>query len=221
MTDTRTRILDTAERLFAEHGYAGTSLRHIISEAGVNLAAVHYHFRSKEGLLEAVVTRRCEALNRERLELLSRFEREAGNRPPDLEKIFEALLVPAFKLARESGNGGALFARLMGRLHAEGDLSPRILKNNFGPVLAAFTRALRRALPGLPEEELLLRIHFAIGAMAHTLRGTGQLEFLSGNACFQAGWQATLESLVQFLSGGFRAPAKAAPASIAAAIQET
>src|ERR1022692_2401549 len=82
MTDTKERILDTAERLFAKQGYAATSLRGIIAEAGVNLAAVHYHFHSKEALLEAVILRRSVPANRERLALLDRFEKEREGNPP-------------------------------------------------------------------------------------------------------------------------------------------
>ncbi len=207
--DTKTRILDTAERLFAEHGYAPTSLRKVIAEAGVNLAAVHYHFHSKQDLLEAVVVRRAAPVNRERLEMLARYEQEAGGKPPSVEKILEAFLAPAFRLARECAEGGAAFARLMGRLHAENDALPRILKNNFGPVLAAFHSALHRALPEVPKEELFWRMYFAVGAMAHTLRGDQGLEFISNGACSKPDWQATLRRLVDFLSAGFRAPVQA------------
>ena len=78
MIDTKERILDAAERLFAENGYAATSLRRIMNDAGANVASVHYYFRSKESLLEAVLVRRATAANRDRLELLERFEREAA-----------------------------------------------------------------------------------------------------------------------------------------------
>ena len=73
--DTKQRILDSAERLFAEYGFAGVSLRTIIADAKVNLAAIHYHYRSKEALFDAVILRRLEPINRERLELLD----AAGN----------------------------------------------------------------------------------------------------------------------------------------------
>src|SRR5689334_6672408 len=97
-TDTKASILDTAERLFAERGYASTSLRTITSAAGVNLAAIHYHFRSKEALLEAVVSRRADAVNSRRLEILDQLRKDAGGRPLPLEQIFEAFLGPAFEM---------------------------------------------------------------------------------------------------------------------------
>jgi AcrR family transcriptional regulator len=90
MTGTKEKILDTAERLIGEQGYAATSLRHVIAEAGVNLAAVHYHFGSKEELLDAVVVRKVTPLNEARIARLERVEAETGSGPLDVEKVLEA-----------------------------------------------------------------------------------------------------------------------------------
>src|SRR5258705_11177243 len=89
--DTKHRILDSAERLFAEYGFAGVSLRAIIADAKVNLAAIHYHYHSKEALFDAVILRRLEPINRERLELLDALERTGK---PTLEQILEAFFAP-------------------------------------------------------------------------------------------------------------------------------
>src|ERR1700675_3517531 len=99
--DTKTRILDAAELLFMEHGFEATSLRSLTSAAGVNLAAVNYHFGSKEELFEAVLTRRLDPMNQERIELLTRVEREASGRALSCEKILFAMLIPALRLARD------------------------------------------------------------------------------------------------------------------------
>ena len=101
MNHTKESILDTAERLFAANGYAATSLRSIIAEAGVNLAAVHYHFHSKEALLEAVILRRSVPANQERLALLDRFEKAAEGKPVPLEKVIEAFVAPTFRMSRD------------------------------------------------------------------------------------------------------------------------
>lgn len=205
MNDTKERILDTAERLFSEQGYAATSLRSIIAKAGVNLAAVHYHFHSKEALLEAVVLRRSVPANRERLALLDRFEQEAGGNPPPLEKVIEAFVAPTLHLSRDSQSGGIVFMKLLGRLHAEGVLRPRIA-SQFGDVLKRFGPALRAALPDLPPEELFWRVNLAIGALAQTLRGASRdLETIS-NVSLAFDSETALERLVVFLSAGFRAP---------------
>jgi len=205
---TKERILDTAERLFSEHGYGATSLRSIIASAGVNLAAVHYHFHSKEALLEAVILRRWVPANQERLDLLARCEQEARIGPPPLESVIEAFVGPTFRMARDPESGGMVFMQLLGRLHAEGDLLPRILTSQFGEVLERFGAALRRALPDLPPEELIWRLHFAIGALAQTLRGGSKdLEAIS-NMSLSFDSEAALDRLVVFLSAGFRASVK-------------
>src|SRR4051812_43041858 len=92
--DTKTRILDAAEQLFMEHGFEATSLRQLTAAASVNLAAVNYHFGTKEELFQAVLTRRLDPMNQERIELLDRVEREAGDKPPQVEKLIFAMLVP-------------------------------------------------------------------------------------------------------------------------------
>jgi len=206
VNDTKERILDTAERLFSEQGYAATSLRSIIAGAGVNLAAVHYHFHSKEALLEAVILRRSVPANRERLALLDQFQNEAGANPPPLEKVIEAFVAPTLQMSRDPSCGSMVFMKLLGRLHAEGDLLPRILTSQFGDVFQRFGAALRAALPCLPPEELSWRLNLAVGALAQTLRaGSKDLQTISDlSLSFDS--ETALERLVAFLSAGFRAP---------------
>lgn len=209
MNHTKERILDTAERLFAAQGYAATSLRGIIAEAGVNLAAVHYHFHSKEALLEAVILRRSVPANLERLALLDRFEKEAGTDPPALEKVIEAFVAPTLQMSRDPEGGSMVFMRLLGRLHAEGDLLPRILTSQFGDVLQRFGGALRAALPDLPPEELFWRLNLAIGALAQTLRGGSKDLAKISDLSVSFNSETALDRLVAFLSAGFRAPVPA------------
>lgn len=206
MIETKEKILDTAERMFAEHGFSGTSLRGIIAQAGVNLASVHYHFHSKEVLLEAVILRRVEPVNAARLALLDECERAAGGGPPELENVLKAFLVPTLQVAHKSARGGMTFVKLMGRLYAEGEHLPRIFRTHFGLLLKRFDDALRRALPDLPPEELFWRIHFAMGAMAFTLRGNEELRIMSGGLCSTDDPEGALERLVAFVSAGMRAP---------------
>src|SRR6478752_5764427 len=115
---TKTRILDAGERLFVEHGFEATSLRSLTTAAGVNLAAVHYHFGSKEELFQAVLTRRLDPMNQERIDLLEKVEREAAVRPLSCEKVLFAMLIPALRLARDEKRGGKDFLRLVGRAYA-------------------------------------------------------------------------------------------------------
>jgi AcrR family transcriptional regulator len=191
MNETQAKILDTAERLFAEQGYAATSLRHIIAEAGVNLAAIHYHFGSKEDLLDQLVMRKAGPVNEERLALLDRFEKEAAPAMPRLEQILQAFLeAPLLRI-----NNSPCFAKLMGRMYGEG-LMPVLVERHFQPVVTRFLAAFGRALPRLTPAELALRMQFLVGAMAHTMF-----------AVRPADSAVLLRELIAFLSGGLRAPA--------------
>ena len=115
--DTKSAILDAAEELFARRGPNAVSLRQVIARAKVNLAAIHYHFGSKESLLQSVLSRRLVPLNAERLALLEAVERKSRRMP--LEKILEALVGPALRLSRDPRKGGGEFMRLLGRCFTE------------------------------------------------------------------------------------------------------
>ncbi len=167
---TKARILDAAEALFVEHGFEATSLRRITATAAVNLAAVNYHFGSKEELFQAVLTRRLDPMNRERIALLTRFEREAAPRTLSCERILAAMFIPALKLARDPRRGGKDFLRLLGRAYA--DPAPfirRFLSEQYAVMISRFKLAFGRALPQLPKKELSWRLHFVMGALSYTL----------------------------------------------------
>ena len=204
--DTKQRILDSAERLFADNGFDSTSLRTIIADAKVNLAAIHYHFHSKEALIDAVILRRLEPINRQRLEMLDACEQAAGDGGPSLEAVIEAFLAPPFRLASDY-QGGTSFARLMGRiLTSEKSLVPRF-KQHMSEVLRRFPQALQRAMPELPRQELFWRLQFAGGAMAFTLLRGKDLEALTEGLCDTSDTEPTIRRLVAFAAAGFRAPA--------------
>ena len=196
MTDTKEKLLESALRLFAEHGYAATSLRHIIADAQVNLAAIHYHFGSKEDLLDQLVQRKAEKVNLERLARLDQLEAGADGRPLPVEAILGAFFLPT----ADSAEANPLFVRVMGRIHAEG-LMPSIVQKHFYPTAKRFLAALRRSLPDLPEAEFFWRVHFMMGAMAHTMCGTPMFPGPTGD------FHGRMRKLVTFLSAGFRAPA--------------
>jgi AcrR family transcriptional regulator len=199
MIDTQHRILDAAERLISQQGYAATSLRQIIAEAGVNLASVHYHFGSKEELLDEVVMRKAGPVNEERLAMLDRAEAECGpGRALPVEKVLEAFLAPAFYKRR----GSPQFVRLMGRVYGEG-LMMGIVTRHFQLVVQRFQAALVRALPELGPEELKWRTHFMIGVMAHTMFGPPEGQ---GEGAREV--ELLVERMVAFLAAGFRVPAR-------------
>jgi len=206
--DTRERILDTAENLFATNGFDGTSLRSITGDAHVNLAAVHYHFGSKEALIRAVIARRVEPVNRERLALLDACEGASPDASPPVEDILRAFLRPSLRLLQSPDRGDALIRHLLGRIIISSDeRMEALLIENFGEVGRRFLSALRDALPHLGRPDLAWRFLFTLGAMAFTMTDRNKLKFISGGTADPADVEAALEELVAFLAAGFRADA--------------
>jgi AcrR family transcriptional regulator len=213
---TRAAILDTAERAFAEHGYAATSLRQLTRIAGVNLAAVHYHFGSKEGLAKAVLARRFEPINAERQR---RLDGVLAAPAPDLAAIVRAFIEPplrAGELPARPGGDAPLPAdrlcRVFGRISVE---QPQFLRaflvRQFRAVGSRFVAALERVLPDVGRAELWWRLHFLIGAMAHTLQNSATLVHVSGGACAAGDPESLIEHLVAFATHGLRAGAVTRP----------
>jgi AcrR family transcriptional regulator len=170
--DTKSRILDAAETLFIECGYEAMSLRQITSRAEVNLAAVNYHFGSKESLIHSMLSRRLDRLNQERVKLLDRFDNMLGDRLT-CEHVLGAMFIPALRLSRDPKVGGKAFLRLLGRAYTDPSSFIRdFLNGHYASVALRFFDAFQRALPHLPREELGWRLHFAIGALSGVLAGT-------------------------------------------------
>ena len=158
---TRQKILGAAEALFAERGFAGASLRQVTAAAKVNLAAVNYHFGSKDNLIEEVFRRRLDELSRRRLERLAKLE-AAGN--ASLETVLDAFITPALELSLDR-KGGSVFMRVLARAFAEHNSNLRtFLSDNYGYVLKDFAAAFARLLPQLDKQELYWRLDLAVGA---------------------------------------------------------
>ncbi len=203
--ETRDQILDTAERLFSEHGLDAVSLRALTAEAGVNLASVHYHFGSKEALVTAVFDRRVDLINQERLELLDAAERKAGNGPLALEDVLRAFYLPAMRISQQAGS---TFMRLCGRMHAEpADYVQKYFDEKFGPVIVRFVAAFARAMPELSVKERSWRLHFAAGALIFTLLEGEKVKQFSQGQCDPANFEEAVEHMVHFAATGLRAPA--------------
>ena len=205
--NTKTRILDTAERLFAHQGIEATSLRTITAEAGVNLAAVNYHFQSKEALMHAVIARRLDPINQRRLAMLDAYEAEAGFAPVPLHQLLDAMLRPIFEMLSSPAKA---FAPMMSRIFTESsDLTEKVFQKHMAHVLARFFPALERALPHLSRTDLLWRMQFMMGAVAHTIGGARVLEVLSGGLCDSSDVEGILQRLESFLLAGLEAPVPA------------
>jgi AcrR family transcriptional regulator len=203
---TRDLLLDAAERLFARDGFDAASLRAITREAGTNLAAVHYHFGSKEGLARAVFARRVGPLNDERLRLLEVLQ--ARSTAPALEELIVAFVAPALTLGddRENGKGLANLGALVSRAleSREGDPFRALVFEQFQGVRDRFLTAFHHALPELPLAEVHWRFLFTLGAMIHTA-SKGHLVALGIPGGRPSSREERLRRLVTFLAAGWRA----------------
>jgi len=204
--DTKDRILDAAEHLYARKGYHSTSLREITGQAGVNLAAVNYHFGSKENLLRAILERRIVPLNEVRLELLKKVKEQAisENRRPGVRDIFHTFIEPAiswFSDDRENSD----FMILVGRVHSDPDQTIRsYFLNLMYPAFHVYFETFCEAMPGCERETVFQRFLFAIGAMAHAIRGipTVHTDLLPEGVSGGFDTKTLTESLVDFVTRG-------------------
>lgn len=208
-TDSRERILDAAEKLFAERGLGATSLREIAAAAAANTGSIYFHFKTKAELTREVFRRRLAPLDAERLTRLEACECLAAPSAPLVRDILEALIVPLARLTR-GGGGGRHFLGVLGRTYSEPDPEIiRMLERDHNATLERFCEALAQALPDLPGEQLRLRFHFALGAVAHTLGSEVTWRMLSGRRPSAGSWQRALDALLPFLVAGFEAPLEA------------
>lgn len=210
--ETRERILDVAERLFMAHGYEGTSMRMITGEAEVNLAAVNYHFGSKEALLREVFRRRLVWLNHERLAALDALEAEAAGGPLKPSAIVEAFFGTLLRMGEEESLGGMTFLRLLGRTLTEpADFIRTFFAGEYAEVIDRYKDALFLALPDVPREEIVWRFHFMLGSMSYAIAGTDALQIVTGCELDLEGEgryaaRRLAARVMPFLLGGLRAP---------------
>ncbi len=199
----RERILEVAERMFAEHGMSGVGLRAITTEAEVNLASIAYHFGSKDGLLEALFAQRVAPIAQERLRLLALCHTDIAK--PALEQILDAFLRPALTLGVQPQFGGPAFVKLRARLATEPVMTTRkILSKAFDLSSRQFIDALMKALPHMPRAEVEWRFHFMLGAMFYTMADSGRIQALTNGRVDPGDVKRALHHMIPFLAAGFR-----------------
>jgi len=204
--ETRTRILDAAEELFMQHGFEGTSMRQLTAKADVNLAAVNYHFGSKDALIEAVFRRRLDPMNCARIAALDAIEATGRTLPP--EAIIRAFVGESLRMIEDAKGGGRNFIRLLGRTYTDPQKPIRqLIGQLYAPAMERYKTAFARALPHMPVDELVWRMHFMFGTLAYTLAATDTVQLIAGCKPEDRYDAQLLESrLAAFLLAGLRAP---------------
>jgi len=196
---TKDRILGAAEELFAQFGFSGTSLRQVTSRADVNIAAVNYHFGSKENLVNEVFRRRMDDMSAQRLAAL---KAATAQHPGDLEPILAAFVQPALAIAQDR-HGGA-FARVVARAYAEkNDALRKFLSDHYGHVLREFAKAIAGCVPHLSKEDLYWRLDILVGALTYAMADFGLIRRPAG-VTEAAHRERAARELIRFASAGFR-----------------
>ncbi len=200
----RERILDSAEALFAEHGYDGVTLRQIAKGAGVDVALANYHFGKKLDLFQAVFERRAAHLNESRIEALHACQAKAGKKGPSVEQIIEAFLRP-LELAQETGDDGwRHYLALIAYINNSPYWGPRMMSQLFDELVQEFISALKKALPKARDEDIYWCYHNLSGALTLTLANTGRIDKLSRGKCSSDDFQAAYDHMIPFTAAGFR-----------------
>jgi len=206
--DTKQRILDTAERLFADKGFTETSMRTLTHEAQVNLAAVHYHFGSKERLFAEILGRIVAPVNAERTRRFDALQKRGGEL--QLEAVIEAFLAPAIEFTSDDSERAQHLRQLISRMQMHRESMHAEMLAIFGEVVNRFSGLLLQALPHLDPATLCWRMHFLIGSMCFTFNDPQGIEQLSRGLCRSDDGTHFLDQMVAAFAGAFRAPAPAA-----------
>lgn len=202
--ETRDRILDTAERMFAERGYNAVSTRAITEEAGVNIAAIHYHFGSKEAVLDAVFKRRLNPINARREQWLEACDGPVGD-PKSIAEVLCAFIVPTLEFGETQGEHN--FRLLSGR--ASTDPSPEVKRVLFGvydSVARRFLEALSKVRPDLGSREMFWRVACVYGAMMYIRADNSRLQHLFGEEFSLSDAEDAIRYAIPFLVAGMGAP---------------
>ena len=212
--DTRERLLDAAEQIFAERGFEGASMRAVTQAAGASVSAANYHFGSKEALLRETLLRRVGPLNERRLARLDALEEKAGGRPLEIETIVEAFLRPVFEEHVASVDATNRFRQVAARIYSDPPGVVATMKRElFGPIVTRFVGALSAALPEKSREEIELGFQLTVGVMVHVISGhlvTTPSSEDGGCECWTSRLsdESVLQQMIAYVVAGLRAERK-------------
>lgn len=202
--NTRTVILEAAEKLFSERGFGAVALREIAREAGANVGSVTYHFGTKLGVLEAIYSRHTQPMNRRRLELIGEARRIA-DREQRLMAVLRAYVIPAFSSSDDLAGGGARFTRMRAVLSAEGNAEAReIIASTFDEISRTFIDTIAGCLPGARREDIVWRSQFLLGALYYTLINPERITRLSDGTADGSDHERAISEVVEASFATFR-----------------
>ncbi len=202
--DLKEAILDSAEGLFARHGFYGVTTRQVASEAGVDTALIHYYFGAKRELFDAVLLRRAEIINRLRAEAMSAYEAaHPGAMTP--EGIIAAFIDPLIELALTGGQGWKNWLGLVAQIAMTPAWGGEIMHRFFDPVVHQLVDTIKRARPEAELTDLYWCYQFLTGSMMMTVAETGRIDQLSDGLCHSSDLEAARSRLYAYCAAGFEA----------------
>lgn len=197
-------ILDSAEALFARHGFYGVTTRQVATEAGVDTALIHYYFGAKRELFDAVLLRRAEVINQERSDAMSAYE-AAHPGTMTAEGVIAAFIDPLIQRALLGGPGWKNWFNLVAQINITPAWGGEVMHRFFDPVVRQLVETLGRALPGAALPDLYWCYQFLTGAMMLTVAETGRIDQLSDGLCQSSDLEAARRRLYAYCAAGFEA----------------
>lgn len=204
------RILDAAEQLFAEFGYHGVTLKDVAARVGVSSTLIHYHFKGKESIFEAVWARRAPLSARNRLEAMKRYAEEAGDNVT-VEGALRAWIDTDLNSQLQDEQQWAAFGKIAAQANSAAGWGAEKMTKYFNPVVLALIELLKKALPECDEARIFWGYHFVSGAMTHNMARTGRLDELSHGLCSSADFESIKHYMATFMAAGFKAICQGPP----------
>ena len=201
--ETLEQILDAAEYLFSKSGLTGVTLRDVAKRVGVHTTLLHYYFKDKTELFEAVFARRAGVTSGRRIEALERYEAEAGEHPT-VEGALHAFLDTDLDLYIAGGESWMNYAAFCARVSNTPE-GAALMDVHFDPVVLKLVSILKRALPDTPEADIFWGYHFVTGSLMNTLARTGRIDRLSGGLCKSDDFESVKQRMARFMAAGFLA----------------
>ncbi len=195
------QILDAAEYLFSRNGFHGVTLRDVAARVGIHTTLLHYYFKDKTNLFEAVFARRAGITSGRRMAALEEYEREAGD-SPTVEGALHAFLDTDLDLYHQGGESWMNYAAFCARVSNTPE-GAKLMDAYFDPVVLKLVEILKRALPDYSEEDIFWSYHFVTGALMNTLARTGRIDQVSGGRCHSDDFPAVRERMARFMAAGF------------------
>lgn len=197
------QILDAAEYLFSKRGLDGVTLRDVAQRVGIHTTLLHYYFKDKTNLFEAVFARRAGVTSGRRMVALEQYEAQAGDNPT-VEGALHAFLDTDLDLYYQGGEPWMNYAAFCARVSNTPE-GAALMDQHFDPVVLKLLQILKRALPDYSEEDIFWGYHFVSGALMNTLGRTGRIDRLSGGVCHSDDFPAIKKRMARFMAAGFMA----------------